>query len=66
VKIDAVKRRSKGSKRFELLIKTTKVIMLNQKKNEEKTKRKSPNPTLGGMKSILARKSKEKVRDKHK
>jgi len=40
--------------------------MLNQKKNEEKTKRKSPNPTLGGMKSILARKSKEKVRDKHK
>jgi hypothetical protein len=62
VKIDAVKRRSKGSKRFELLIKTTEVIMLNQTK-VKKTKRKSPNPTLGGMKSILARKSKEKVRE---
>jgi hypothetical protein len=46
VKIDAVKRRSKGSKRFELLIKTTEVIMFNQTK-VKKTKRKSPNPTLG-------------------
>jgi hypothetical protein len=35
-----------SSKRFELLIKTTNVIMLNQTKM--KTKRKSPNPTLGG------------------
>jgi len=36
--------------------------MLNQTKIK-KTRRKSPNPILGGMKSILKRKSKEKVRE---
>jgi len=52
--------KSKGLKRFELHIKTTEVLMLKQKikSNKERTQTRH----WGGMKSILARKSKEKVR----
>jgi hypothetical protein len=55
-----IKKKSKRSKKFELLIKTTEVIMFNQTKIK-KTKRKSSNPTLGGAsQTFLERNSKEK------
>jgi hypothetical protein len=42
-----MKKKTKRSKKIELLTKITDMMMLNQVK-KEKTKRKSPNPTLGG------------------
>jgi hypothetical protein len=46
-KLRGMKKKSKGSKRFELLTKITNMMMLNQVKNE-KNKEKEPKPNTGG------------------